>query len=65
MPQTVSEKIYEAFFANLAQLEDVKPETIEGLNALYAANRMAESQHLDRLVQGMENRYAQVEDTDS
>jgi hypothetical protein len=64
MPQTVSEKIYEAFFANLAQHEDVKPETIEGLKALYAANRMADSRHLDRLVQEMENRYAQAKDAD-
>jgi len=64
MPQTVSAKICEAFFANLARLEDVKPETMEGLKALYAANRMAESRHLDRLVQEMENRYAQVEDAD-
>ena len=64
MPQTVSERIYEAFFGNLTQLEDVKPETIESLKALYAANRMAESRHLDRLVQEVENRYAQVEDAD-
>ena len=64
MSRTVSEKIYEAFFANLAQLEAVKPETIESLKALYDANRMAESRDLDGLAQEMENRHAQIEDAD-
>ena len=64
MSQTVSKKIFEAFFVNLAQLEDVKPDTIESLKALYSANRMAESRYLDRLAEEMENRYAQVEDAD-
>ena len=64
MPQTVSEKIYEAFFANLAQHEDVRPETIEGLNALHAADRIADSRHLARIVQEIRNRHGQAEDAD-
>ncbi len=59
MPQTVSEKIYEAFFSNLAQLQNVKSETVEGLKALRQANRLADKRGLAGLVQDMENRHAQ------
>ena len=64
MPQTVSEKIFKAFFANLVQLQGVSPETIEGLEFLHSANKLGSNPHLARLIQDMENRHAQNQDAD-
>ena len=64
MPQTVSEKIFKAFFANLVQLQGVNPETTEGLESLHRANKLGGKHHLARLIQDMENRHAQNQDAD-
>jgi hypothetical protein len=61
---TVSEKIYQAFFANLAQRADVRPETVRGLRTLYSAGCFTDKRQLNRLTQEMESRYAQDQDAD-
>lgn len=62
--QTVSDRIYEAFFAQLANNRLVRPETVEALRAIYHQQRLADKQSLARIVQDMENRHAQNQNTD-
>ena len=64
MPQTVRERIYEAFFVRLANLPDVRPETVEQLKGLYAADKLSNKRQLGNVVQNMEDRYAQDQDAD-
>jgi hypothetical protein len=59
MPDSVSELIYEKFLEKLADKENLRPETIEALKALYRSGRLANRTSLAQLAQQMEVRHAQ------
>ena len=40
MAQSISARIYEAFFEKLSQMKGVSPETVEGLRRLYRAGQL-------------------------
>lgn len=63
MPQSVSEIIYKSFFDRLSQRSDVKVETIEVLKTLYASKQITSKQRLVQLIQEMETRHAQDQNT--
>ncbi len=65
MVQTVTEIIYEAFWENLSQKENVRPETIKSLKDLYKASQIANKTRLAQLVQEMEEHYAKDQKADS
>jgi hypothetical protein len=66
MPRTaVSERIYEAFFTKLAELETVSQETLATLLRLYESDQLATKQRITLLLHEMEDRHAKDKDTDS
>ncbi len=64
MAQSISARIYEAFFETLSETRDVGPETVKALLQLYRAGRLDNKQQLKRLVQEVEKRHAQDQDAD-
>jgi len=66
MPQTaISERIYETFFAKLAESENVSRETLASLRRLYESDQLANKQRIALLVQEMEVGHAKDKGTDS
>jgi hypothetical protein len=63
MAQSISARIYEAFFAKLSETEEVSPETIAALRGLYSAGRLDNKQQIKRLMQDMEQRHAQDQES--
>jgi hypothetical protein len=64
MAQSISDKIHETFFANLAQSGDVRPEAIERLKTLHQIGKLADKKQLAQLAQEMESRHAQDQNAD-
>jgi len=64
MAQSISGKIHETFFANLAQSGDVRSETVERLKAMHQIGKLADKKHLAKLAQEMESRHAQDQNAD-
>jgi len=65
MPQTVSERVYEAFWDNLAKSKGIRQETIAALKVLYRAGKLADKKALTNLATQIEARHAQNQGADS
>ena len=65
MPVSISEIIYQSFFDHLSQLSDVNTETIRVLKSLYASKQIANKNSLAQLIQEMETRHAQDQNSNS
>ena len=62
--QSISTRIYEAFFTRLSEAAVVRPETIAALRSLYSAGHLDSKAKLKLFAQDMEQRHAQDQDTD-
>jgi hypothetical protein len=66
MPRTaISERIYETFFAKLAELETVSQETFADLRKLYESDQLANKRRIELLVRKLEDRHAKDKDANS
>ena len=62
MAQSISARIYEAFFERLASAKEVRQETLAALRRLYSAGWLESKPQIKRLTQEMEERHAQDQD---